>query len=151
MEQDITKVIVFQLVNEEYVFPIENVRSIEKLQPITRVPHTLEFVKGVINLRGVIIPILDLRKLFGMTEAAYTDQTRIIIITHDDYEVGLIVDSANDVLDIPNDSIEQQPEIVGTLKVEYINGVVKVDDRLLIMLTLEHILQLNHMKEIAIG
>ena len=133
------KVIAFQLVDKEYALPVEQVYSIEKLIHITRVPGTVPFVKGVINLRGVVTPIIDLRSRFGLSDERVDDSTRIIIAALDDMEVGLIVDGANDVLDIPTDAIEPQPEVVGSLGDEYITGVAKLDKRLLIMLSLQKI------------
>src|SRR5699024_11874727 len=85
--------------------------------------QTAAFVKGVINVRGVVTPIIDLRTRFGLEEAEYSDSTRIIIIHMDEMEVGLIVDSANDVIDIPHDAIEPAPEVVGAVDVDYIKGV----------------------------
>ncbi|OES43594.1 chemotaxis protein CheW [Domibacillus iocasae] len=133
------KVIAFQLIDKEYALPVHQVYSIEKLMHITRVPGTVPFVKGVINLRGVVTPIIDLRSRFGLSDERYDDSTRIIIAALDDIEVGLIVDGANDVLDIPVDAIEPQPEVVGSLGDEYITGVAKLDKRLLIMLSLQKI------------
>src|SRR5690625_5709844 len=95
------KVIVFQLADEEYALSVDQVGSIERMLPITRVPQTADFVKGVINLRGVVIPVIDLRVRFGIEEVEHGDTTRIIIFYLDDIEVGLIVDVANDVVDIP--------------------------------------------------
>jgi purine-binding chemotaxis protein CheW len=134
------KVIVFQLQDEEYGIPVHQVRSIEKMQHITRVPRTAPFVKGVINLRGVVTPIIDLRVRFELEEQAYTDSTRIIIVALEQMEVGLIVDAANDVIDIPVSLIEPRPEVVGNVEVEYITGVAKVDKRLIILLNLEKVL-----------
>ncbi|MCC3357451.1 chemotaxis protein CheW [Bacillus sp. REN16] len=134
------KVIVFSLQDEEYGIPVSQVRSIEKVQHITRVPRTASFVKGVINLRGVVTPIIDLRTRFGMDETEYTDSSRIIIVATEDVEVGLIVDTANDVMDIPVDAIEPPPEIVGSVEVEYLEGVAKLEKRLLILLNLEKVL-----------
>ncbi len=94
------KLIVFQLDGKEYGIPVEYVHGIEKVQHITRIPGTARFVKGVINLRGVVTPIIDLRKRFGIKESEYSDTTRVIIVAMDDVEVGLIVDAANDVIDI---------------------------------------------------
>jgi purine-binding chemotaxis protein CheW len=133
------KVIAFQLVDKEYALPVNQVYSIEKLMHITRVPGTVPFVKGVINLRGVVTPIIDLRNRFGLSNEKYDDTTRIIIAALDDMEVGLIVDGANDVLDIPFDAIEPQPEVVGSMGDEYITGVAKLEKRLLIMLSLKKI------------
>jgi purine-binding chemotaxis protein CheW len=135
------KVIVFQLKNEEYALPVQYVRSIEKIQHITRVPRTAHYVKGVINLRGVVTPIIDLRERFGFPSAPYSEQTRIIIVALQDIEVGLIVDAANDVLDIPASSIEPPPEAIGAVEVDYVHGVAKVGKRLLILLNLEKVLE----------
>ncbi len=134
------KVIVFQLADKEYAIPVGQVRSIEKMQHITRVPKTNDFVKGVINLRGVVTPIIDLNERFSLGETEYSESTRIIIVALDEMEVGFIVDAANDVLDLPADSIEQQPEVVGALEAEYLSGVAKLDKRLLILIKLENVL-----------
>ncbi|CAK6472399.1 chemotaxis protein CheW [Peribacillus castrilensis] len=142
MSEDM-KVIVFQIKDKEYAIPVDKVSGIEKLLHITRVPKALKFVKGVINLRGVITPIIDLRVRFDFEEVEYDESTRIIIVILDDMEVGLIVDSANDVLDIPVESIEPQPEVVGHLASEYISGVAKIEKRLLVLINLEKALSLD--------
>lgn len=141
------KVIVFQIKDKEYAIPVERVSGIEKLLHITRVPKTVPFIKGVINLRGVITPIIDLRIRFGFEEVPYNDSTRIIIIGMDGMEVGLIVDSANDVMDIPVSSVEPQPEVVGYIPAEYISGVAKIDKRLLILVNLEKALSLDSLHD----
>src|SRR5690606_18807984 len=108
--------------------------SIEKLISITRVPKTPSYTKGVINLRGVVTPIVDLRERFGMEVKPLDDSSRIIIVSLEEFEVGLIVDAANDVIDISVESIEPQPEVVGSIESEFISGVAKIDKRLLVML-----------------
>lgn len=135
------KIIAFQLKEKEYAIPVDQVLSIEKVQYITRVPGVSPTLKGVINLRGVVTPIVDLRKRFGLEDGKYSDQTRIIITVINQIEVGLIVDAANDVLDIQRDSIEPPPDIVGEIKTDYINGVVKLDKRLLILLDLAKVMK----------
>lgn len=135
------KLIVFQLVDKEYAIPVNQVRSIEKLEHITRVPRTASYVKGVINLRGVVTPIIDLRSRFELPSTESTESTRVIIAGLEDKEVGLIVDAANDVLDVPKETIEPSPEVVGIVEAEYIGGVVKQNKRLLILLHLDKILQ----------
>ncbi|WP_172194462.1 MULTISPECIES: chemotaxis protein CheW [Saccharibacillus] len=135
------KVIVFALGNEEYGIDVDKVRTIERMMPITRVPKTYSFIKGVINLRGVVIPVIDLRGRFNLVESEYTDQTRIIIVAVGDMEVGFIVDAANDVVDLDRDNIDSPPEVVGGVKAKYLDGVAKVgEDRLLIMLNLAEVL-----------
>ena len=140
VEQASIKVIVFQLADKEYAIPVSRVQGIEKLMHITRVPKTAKYVKGVINLRGVVTPIVDLRERFELPISENEETTRIIIISLEDMEVGFVVDSANDVLDIPASSIEPQPEVVGSLEEEFISGVAKIDKRLLILLHLEKVL-----------
>lgn len=140
IEQESIKVIVFQLADKEYAIPVSHVQGIEKLMHITRVPKTEKYVKGVINLRGVVTPIVDLRERFELPISENEETTRIIIISLEDMEVGFIVDSANDVLDIATNSIEPQPEVVGSLGEEFISGVAKLDKRLLILLHLEKVL-----------
>lgn len=140
IEQESIKVIVFQLADKEYAIPVSHVQGIEKLMHITRVPKTEKYVKGVINLRGVVTPIVDLRERFGLPISENEETTRIIIISLEDMEVGFVVDSANDVLDIAANSIEPQPEVVGSLGEEFISGVAKLDKRLLILLHLEKVL-----------
>lgn len=137
------KLAIFQLKEEEYGIPISEVRSIERMQPITRVPGTTEFIKGVMNLRGVVIPIIDMRERFNIEAEAYTDSTRIIIVGTANMEVGLIVDAAKNVIDIDEDMIEPPPEVVGSIEANYIKGVAKVDQRLFILLNLEKVLNVG--------
>lgn len=140
IEQKNLKVIVFQLADKEYAIPVSHVKGIEKLMHITRVPKTARYVKGVINLRGVVTPVIDLRERFDLPISGNEETTRIIIITLETMEVGFVVDSANDVLDIDASSIEQQPEVVGSLEEEFIAGVAKLENRLLILLHLDKVL-----------
>ncbi|MBW7473277.1 chemotaxis protein CheW [Paenibacillus oenotherae] len=138
------KVIVFGLANEEYGIEVEKVRTIERMIPITRVPKTPAFIKGVINLRGVVLPVIDLRGRFNLEESEPTDSSRIIIVAVNDLEVGFVVDAANDVIDIDTDSIDSPPEVVGGIKAKYLHGVAKIgDNRLLIMLNLAEVLNKN--------
>ncbi|MDQ0230512.1 chemotaxis protein CheW [Metabacillus malikii] len=140
---DNMKVIVFQLQDEEYGLPVQQVQSIEKVEHITRVPKTAPYLKGVINLRGVVTPVIDLRIRFGLKSDEITEHTRMIIVTKDDIDVGFIVDAANDVLDIPSDVIEPAPEVVGSIEVEYIKGVAKLDKRLIVMIDLNEVLKVK--------
>ncbi|UCZ51705.1 chemotaxis protein CheW [Bacillus shivajii] len=142
------KVIVFQLKDEEYGVEVDQVKSIERVQQITRVPHAPKFVKGVINLRGVVTPIIDLRTRFGIEDVEDTNATRIIIISLGEMEVGLVVDAANDVIDIQKDTIEPPPEVVGGIEADYISGVAKLEKRLLILLNLDKVLSHDEKKEL---
>lgn len=135
------KVIVFALGNEEYGIEVDKVRTIERLMPITRVPKTASFIKGVINLRGVVVPVIDLRGRFSLPLTEPTENSRIIVVAVEDLEVGFIVDAANDVIDIDTDNIDSPPEIVGGIKAKYLRGIAKLGEgRLLIMLNLSEVL-----------
>lgn len=142
------KVIVFQLKDEEFAVSVTQVGGIEVMLPITRIPQTADFVKGVINLRGVVTPVIDLRTRFGIEPIEHSSSTRIIIVHLEELEVGLIVDGANDVIDIPEDIIEPSPEVVGTIDVDYIDGVAKLEDRLLILLNLQKVLSKTEVEDL---
>ncbi|MCL6456761.1 MAG: chemotaxis protein CheW [Gorillibacterium sp.] len=148
------KVIVFSLGNEEYGVEVEKVKTIERVQHLTRVPKTPTFVKGVMNLRGIVVPVIDLRGRFSLEETGYTESTRIIVVSVDELEVGMLVDSANDVIDVNTDTISDPPEIVGGIKAKYLRGVARVGEkRLLVLLNLREVLnkgeiiQLEHLEE----
>lgn len=143
------KAVIFQLKDEEYGVDVQQVQSIERMLHITRVPKMPDFVKGVINLRGVVTPIIDLKERFSIETTDYTESTRIIIVQVEDKEVGLIVDSANDVIDIPTDKIEQPPEVVGRIESDYIRGVAKLEERLLILLNLNKVLNSEELTALA--
>src|SRR5690625_2213242 len=142
------KIIIYQIESEEYAVSVQHVGSIERVLPITRVPNTPKFVKGVINLRGIVTPVIDLKERFYQKETKFTDQTRIIIVTMEDVTVGLIVDGANDVIDIHSEQIEPPPEAVGSMVVDYISGVVKLDKRLLILLDLPKVLNKSEINDL---
>ncbi|CDQ22182.1 purine-binding chemotaxis protein CheW [Halobacillus karajensis] len=142
------KVIVFQIHEEEYTIPVELVGSIERMMPITRVPGTKPFVKGVLNLRGVVTPVIDLRERFGMDKIEETERTRIVTVKIKERNVGLIVDAAKDVLDLDEENIEPPPEVTGTVEADYIQGVSKMDQRLFILLNLEKVLSKEDVLEL---
>lgn len=135
------KVIVFGLHNEKYGVEVDKVKTIERLMPMTRVPKTPPFVKGVVNLRGVVVPVIDLRERFNLKTAKPTHHSRMIVVNINEMEVGLIVDSASDVVDIDSDDIADPPEVVGGIKAKYLRGVAKIsDEQLLVMINLEEVL-----------
>lgn len=135
------KVIIFQMHEEEYAIKVSEVQSIERMQSVTRIPGTPEFVIGVMNLRGVITPVIDLREKFGLEKKEVDDSTRILITASDELTLGLVVDGANDVLDISTSSIEPTPEVVGGVEAHYLDGVVKLGTRLFSLLNLEKAVQ----------
>ncbi len=134
------KIIVLRLDSEEYGVDVSQVRSIERMHSITRVPSTPDFVEGVINLRGEVIPIINLRARMGIPVLDRTEETRIVIVGIGDTEMGLIVDSANDVIDISVKEIQAPPPVLANIEAKYIRGIAKLDDRLLILLDMEKVL-----------
>ncbi|WP_077624597.1 chemotaxis protein CheW [Sediminibacillus massiliensis] len=146
--EEVSKVIVFELKDEKYGVDIQQVRSIERLQNVTEVPRTAAFIKGVINLRGDITPIIDLKERLQIGETEYTDETRILIINIDTIQVGLIVDSATDVVDIDSSIIDPPPRIIGGVTDDFLRGVAKLEDKLLILLDMERVLTLEEINEV---
>jgi purine-binding chemotaxis protein CheW len=135
------KTIVFSIGAEEYGIEVEHVKTIERMLPMTRVPKTPAFIKGVVNLRGIVIPVIHLASRFGLAETAPTKNTRIVMVSTGDMEVGFIVDAANDVIDVNPDAIEAPPEVVGGIRAKYLRGIAKVGgNRLLVMLNLNEVL-----------
>lgn len=124
----------------EYGVPITQVQEIIRLTSPTKLPQVPVFVEGIINLRGNVIPIIDLKKRFNLATSDYTDDTRIIVVEIEGQTVGIIVDEVAEVLRLPVSSIEPPPALVGGITAEYLTGVGKFDDRLLIMLDMTRIL-----------
>ncbi|MED1920146.1 chemotaxis protein CheW [Bacillus velezensis] len=125
------KMIVFMINGKEYAISVSQVKSIEKWQKPTRVPGVESYIRGVINLRGVITPVLDLRKRLNQPEQDITEETRIIIISYRDADVGWVVDEANDVITVHENEIESAPESQTKETDVWIKQIVKQDNRLL--------------------
>lgn len=135
--------LVFRLGNEEYGIDIHKITTIvEKNMDISRVPKTPAFVKGVINLRGEIIPVISLRLKFGLPEDTYGENTRIIIIKLEDLTAGLLVDSVAEVLTLDENSTENISSISGELSLDYISGVGKYNNRIITLLNLEKLIEI---------
>lgn len=128
------KYVVFKLEGEEYGIDILRVKEIKEMLRITRVPKSPSFVRGVVNLRGEVIPVIDLRKKFNLQERKDTESTRIIIVTVDEITIGLIIDTSSEVLEIEKELIEEPPMAVSSIDHSYIYGIGKVNDRLIILL-----------------
>lgn len=138
------QLVAFKLNREEYGVSILYVQEIKRLTDITRVPYTPDFIKGVINLRGSVLPVIDLKKRLGLAEEPYSEDTRIIIVKIEDISIGMIVDAVTEVLEINPDHIEAPGAVVdGNGENNFISGVGNVDDRLIIMLNLNEIIGLN--------
>jgi len=133
--QESVQVIVFNIDKEEYGANILKVTTIERVLPVARVPRTPPFVKGVINLRGDIIPVLSLRQRLGFSDIEETDDTRIIIVNTGEVVAGFVVDAVTEVLQIDASNIERNSNVSS----EYVSGLGKVGSRIITMLNLERL------------
>ncbi len=147
-EVRILQLVTFKLGSEEFGVDILKVQEINRMMNITKIPNAPTFVEGVINLRGKIIPIVDLRKRLGFKDKAYDKSTRIIVVELDGLVLGFIVDSVSEVLRVPDNTVEPPPSMVAGIESEYIEGVGKLDDRLLILLELKKIFSSPEKKDI---
>ncbi|HQD50649.1 MAG TPA: chemotaxis protein CheW [Defluviitaleaceae bacterium] len=141
--QEVRQFIVFKLGNEEYGIDILNVQNIERVLSITRVPKAPFFIKGVINLRGEIIPVMSLRLKFNLEADEYTDDTRIIIVKIDDNQIGMIVDEVKEVLQLTADSIESVQGVSGInadINLSFIQGVGKVNNHIVTLLNIKSLI-----------
>ncbi|NLM69638.1 MAG: chemotaxis protein CheW [Firmicutes bacterium] len=139
VEQEI-QLVVFDLYNEEFAFEITQVREIIKPPSITKLPHASDYIEGVTNIRGEIIPVISLRKRFSVPETENTSETRVIIVDIENACVGFVVDAVTEVMRVPQSAIEPPPRSVAGLRAEYLKGVGKVGDRLIILLEVGKIL-----------
>ncbi len=139
-DDELIQLVTFSIGEEEFGVDILKVQEIIRTMEITKVPRAPEFVEGVINLRGKVIPIVDLRKRFGLETRDHDKHTRIIVIEINQMIVGFVVDSVSEVLRIPANTVEPPPPVVSGLESEYISGVGKLQDRLLILLDLNRLL-----------
>ena len=138
--EELLQLVSFNIGTEEFGVDILKVQEINRMVEITRVPQTPDYVEGVINLRGKVIPIIDLRKRFGLEVKEYDRNTRIVVVDINGDILGMVVDSVSEVLRIPKNTIEPPPQIVTGINTEYINGVAKLEDRLLIFLDLSKVI-----------
>lgn len=143
------KYLTFSLGNEEYGIEIRNVTEIIGIQSITDLPDTPVFVKGVINLRGKVIPVIDVRLRFNIQEKEYNDRTCIVVVNISNKSVGLIVDTVSEVLDIPHKDIEAPPKVNNRAGSRYIQGLGKVGDNVKILLDTHKLLFGDEIEQIA--
>jgi purine-binding chemotaxis protein CheW len=145
---EVVQVVSFHLDKEEYGVDISQVQEIIRLVDITHVPRAPHFIEGVINLRGQLIPIIDLRTRFDMPRIAPTKSTRIVVTEIGHKRIGIVVDSVSEVLNIPVESVEEAPEIVAGVGTDYIRSVGKMGDRLIIMLDLSMVVSGEEKKQL---
>ena len=142
-QQELLQLVSFKIGEEEFGVDILSVQEINRMSLITKVPNTPHFIEGVINLRGRIIPVLDLRVKLGLLKLEHNKNTRIVVVELKGQTIGFIVDEVSEVLRIPKNITEPPPAMVGGIDSEYITSIGKLEDRLLILLDLEKILSLG--------
>jgi len=144
------KYLTFTLAEEEYGIGILKVKEIIGMMPITSVPRTPNFVNGVINLRGKVIPVIDLRLKFGMPTSNYTDRTCIIVVEIDTddmtIQIGIVVDSVSEVLNIKEQEIEKAPSFGAQIDTAYILGMAKIDSGVKILLDINRVLSTKEIR-----
>ncbi|MEW6115405.1 MAG: chemotaxis protein CheW [Nitrospirota bacterium] len=137
---DILQLVTFNLGSEEYAVDILKVQEINRMKEITRVPNSPAYVEGVINLRGKVIPVVNLRKKFGLPEREDDGQARIMIMDIQGITMGLVVDAVSEVLRIPIDTVEPTPPMASNISTEFIKGIAKLEERLIILLDMDRLL-----------
>lgn len=131
----------FTLGQEQYAVEILRVQEIKSYSPVTPIPNTPPSIKGVMNLRGAIIPVVDLRAKLALPENESKQFTAIVVVTVGTKVVGLIVDAVSDVLNIPKDDIQATPDFGGAVDARFINGIAKTGDRLVVLLDIDTVLR----------
>ena len=138
--EELIQLVSFTIGDEEFGVDILKVQEINRMLAVTRVPNSPEYIDGVINLRGKVIPIIDLRRRFQMERKEHDKNTRIVVVELSGKVVGFVVDAVSEVMRIPKSVTEPPPPIVAGIDAEYITAVAKLEDRLLILLDLEKVL-----------
>lgn len=146
---ELLQLVSFTIGSEEFGVDILKVQEINRMVEVTRVPQAPPYVEGVINLRGKVIPIIDLRKRFNLEAKEYDKNTRIVVVDIGGTIMGMVVDSVSEVLRLPSDTIEPPPEIAAGVNSEYIKGVAKLDDRLLIFLDLSRVISADELAAVT--
>ena len=150
VDGDELQLVSFNIGTEEFGVDILKVQEINRMVEITRVPQTPHYVEGVINLRGKVIPIVCLRKRFNLESKEHDKNTRIVVVDIEGNVLGLIVDAVSEVLRLQAGTIEPPPEIVTGINSDYIKGVAKLDDRLLIYLDLSRVIDISEMSGVGV-
>lgn len=140
--------VIFKLDTEEYGIDIMNVREIAPYQDVSKVPNTPKFIEGVINFRGVVIPIINLKKRFSLSDQGIQPDTRLIVINLEDKQIGFIVDEASETVRLDDSEIEPAPDLIAGVDRSYILGVGKKDKRLIILIDLVKILSADEIEKL---
>ncbi len=143
------QLVIFDLSVEAYGVDIGAVREIIRMQDITAVPRTPDFVEGVINLRGKVTPVVDLRKKLGVAIAERSDENRIVVMDIGGQDIGMVVDAVTEVLRIPGDSVEPASSVVTSADSDYLMGIVKLDSKLIILLNLAKVLSIQEQEALS--
>lgn len=134
------QLVIFELGDEDYGIEIAAVEGIIKMQDITRLPKCPSYVEGIINLRGSVMPVIDLAKRFGIPPRENNNETRIIVVIMDNIKIGMIVSAVSEVMTIDDSVIEPPPSVVTTINSGFISGIARIDSRLIILLGLNKVL-----------
>jgi purine-binding chemotaxis protein CheW len=146
---DCDQFLTFTIQDEEYGIDILRVQEIKGFSRVRPVPNAPHYVKGVMNLRGTVVPVLDLRSRFGMEEADYNQFTVIIVVSVGDKVIGLVVDAVSDVLSITKEQIEETPELTGRVDTSFFRGMGKVGDKLVLLLNIDRLVGGEQVHELA--
>lgn len=141
-----TKYVVFKMDNEHYGIDITNVKSIERMQYFARVPNSPTYVKGVINLRGEVVPVVDLRLRFELAYREVDSNSRIIIVFVNELEIGLLVDSSSEVIEINSEDIDIPPIVKESAADGFIKGIGKKDGNLIILIDIEKVIGIKEVE-----
>jgi purine-binding chemotaxis protein CheW len=133
------QMVVFKLLKEEFAIEVTSVESIIKFQSITKIPHAPDFVVGVTNLRGNIVPVINLNKRLELPQTEEDEETRIIVVILKDSKVGMVVDGVTQVVEIEESEIEPTPTLSMSIDSSFIRGIVKIESQLVILLNLEKV------------
>ncbi len=143
------QIVIFSIGKEFYGVPISSVSEIVRVPDVTAVPDTPGFFEGVVNLRGRIVPVIDLRVRLRLPRTERTRSSRILVIDHSGRAIGLLVDSVTEVRKLPVETVERPPEMISAVGIEYITGVAKARERLIIFLDVTKILSVEDIGRIA--
>jgi purine-binding chemotaxis protein CheW len=138
---EILQLVTFTLGNEEYAVDILKVQEINRMSEIAKVPNAPPFVEGVINLRGRVIPVVNLRQRFGLSGKGADEKSRIVIMDIQGITIGVMVDAVSEVLRIPASTVEESPPMATEIGTEFIRGIAKLDDRLIILIDMDRLIE----------